>query len=171
MHCWWDLSNHIIMMKMLCKYGHKLDTIILYTNLITSFDCQCANSLCILGSHWIWVKMGEIMACCLTAPSHYLAQFWVTCKIQYEFTGSQSMASCKTAVTSLLTHWSYCSLAPSNMNGCSYHLAIPYWPSALWWQVSPRSWANPGMGQNLFVYLASFYWWKWAGPHAYWYHL
>ena len=111
-----------------------------------------------------WLKLIQVMACCLRTPRHYLEQYWlivswtlrgkhqwildqnkmifiqenafrnIVCKISAVLFRPQcvdkvyndrmscqcfvekmmiSMAWCKTAVTPLLMHWSYCSLAQS----------------------------------------------------------
>ena len=61
--------------------------------------------------------VAQVMFCCLMMPSHYLIQCWLVIS-KVSMCPSKSimitMAKCKTAVTPLLTHWSYCSLALSH---------------------------------------------------------
>ena len=70
-------------------------------------------------TNWPLRDLKEILA-----VSHFQANFsnW---RLKYEH---MSMAQCKTAVTPLLTHWSYCSLALSHRcNITNKYMYLPSW--------------------------------------------
>ena len=58
---------------------YALENVVCKTSAI-SFRVQCVNTLRPSDTIWwhrIWSTLGQVMACCLTAPSHYLNQCWL----------------------------------------------------------------------------------------------
>ena len=61
-------------------------------------DMCCINSL---WRHKTWSTLAQVMACCLTAPSHYLNQCWlIITKVQSHSSGNHF-----TKDTSAINHW------------------------------------------------------------------
>ena len=73
----WDISTLVIFLILLQVYKHEH-----LSHLICHCSC-CFNSLRpsdAIWRQWSWTTLVQVMACCLTAPSHYLNQCWLIIK-------------------------------------------------------------------------------------------
>ena len=61
-------------------YGHSLLGLQSWCHIRKSSQCNSFNSLRpsdAIWRQWSWTTLAQVMACCLTAPSHYLNQCWL----------------------------------------------------------------------------------------------
>ena len=113
------------------------------------------NSLWPSDDIW-WHRSGStlthVMACCLTAPSHYLNQFWLNFMISYVVLGSQWVNTNLLVIFQTKRHQNELfvyGLAVIDVNGLTHWgLVMPFGDLDLgqhwfrWWLVAVITWTN-----------------------------
>ena len=93
---WWHKCGSTLVQVILVAWWHPSHYLIQCWLLISevpwhspesSFSTQTTTCVCILFNslrpsdaiwrQWFWTTLAQVMACCLTAPSHYLNQCWL----------------------------------------------------------------------------------------------